>query len=110
MDHDVPVVQARRIYALSPIGVLDGAALGGRRGLCRAIPDRTAPIQPAPPTPPLPSPLAERCRDNRLVAKGRTGVVRAENMFDALVMTRNQAGSIYLDTPRTLGIGIRFGG
>jgi len=31
-------------------------------------------------------------------------------MFDALVMTRNQAGSIDLGTPRTLGIGARAGG
>ena len=37
-------------------------------------------------------------------------VVRAENLFDATVITRNQAGSIDLGTPRTLWIGVRFGG
>jgi iron complex outermembrane receptor protein len=35
---------------------------------------------------------------------------RAENVFDARVVTRNQAGSIDLGTPRTLWIGFRFGG
>ena len=35
---------------------------------------------------------------------------RAENLFDARVVTRNQAGSIDLGTPRTLWIGFRFGG
>jgi iron complex outermembrane receptor protein len=37
-------------------------------------------------------------------------VVRAENLFDATVITRNVAGSIDLGTPRTLWIGLRFGG
>ncbi|MEG3089543.1 TonB-dependent receptor plug domain-containing protein [Sphingomonas sp. PB4P5] len=35
-------------------------------------------------------------------------VGRAENLFDATVVTRNQAGSIDLGTPRTLWIGIRL--
>ncbi|WP_076068434.1 TonB-dependent receptor plug domain-containing protein [Sphingomonas montana] len=35
-------------------------------------------------------------------------VARAENLFDAAVVTRNQAGSIDLGTPRTLWIGIRL--
>lgn len=39
-----------------------------------------------------------------------TAVVRAENLFDATVITRNQAGSIDLGTPRTLWIGIKLGG
>ena len=38
-----------------------------------------------------------------------SAVVRAENVFDAQVMTRNQAGSIDLGTPRILWIGVRFG-
>lgn len=37
-------------------------------------------------------------------------VARAENLFDATVVTRNQGGSIDLGTPRTLWIGIRIGG
>ncbi|WP_299421908.1 TonB-dependent siderophore receptor [Sphingomonas bacterium] len=36
-------------------------------------------------------------------------IARAENLFDASVVTRNQAGSVDLGTPRTLWIGIRFG-
>ena len=44
------------------------------------------------------------------IAHGFSAVVRAENMFDAQVMTRNQAGSIDLGTPRTLWVGVRFGG
>lgn len=44
------------------------------------------------------------------IARGFSAVVRAENVFDAQVMTRNQAGSIDLGTPRTLWIGVRFGG
>jgi outer membrane receptor protein involved in Fe transport len=35
---------------------------------------------------------------------------RAENLFDEAVVTRNQAGSIDLGTPRTLWIGVRIGG
>jgi iron complex outermembrane receptor protein len=35
-------------------------------------------------------------------------IVRAENVFDATVETRNQAGSIDLGTPRTLWIGLRI--
>ena len=37
-------------------------------------------------------------------------VARAENLFDATVITRNAAGSMDLGTPRTLWIGLRFGG
>ncbi|MFA5964126.1 MAG: TonB-dependent receptor [Sphingomonas sp.] len=37
-------------------------------------------------------------------------VARAENMFDATVVTRNAAGSIDLGTPRRLWIGVRLGG
>lgn len=44
------------------------------------------------------------------IAHGFSAVVRAENMFDATVETRNQAGSIDLGTPRTLWIGVRYGG
>ncbi|WP_293990788.1 TonB-dependent receptor [Sphingomonas sp.] len=36
-------------------------------------------------------------------------IARAENLFDEAVVTRNQAGSIDLGTPRTVWIGIRFG-
>ncbi|HSQ96568.1 MAG TPA: TonB-dependent receptor [Croceibacterium sp.] len=36
-------------------------------------------------------------------------VVRAENLFDATVITRNQAGSEDLGTPRTLWAGFRYG-
>jgi outer membrane receptor protein involved in Fe transport len=35
-------------------------------------------------------------------------VVRGENLFDETVVTRNQAGSIDLGTPRTLWIGVRI--
>ncbi|CAN5367886.1 TonB-dependent receptor [soil metagenome] len=35
-------------------------------------------------------------------------VVRGENLFDETVVTRNQAGSIDLGTPRTLWIGVRL--
>ena len=38
-----------------------------------------------------------------------SGIVRAENLFDAEVITRNQAGSIDLGTPRTIWAGFRFG-
>ncbi|CAN5386212.1 TonB-dependent receptor [soil metagenome] len=41
---------------------------------------------------------------------GVTLVGRAENLFDATVVTRNVAGSMDLGTPRTLWIGIRFAG
>ena len=44
------------------------------------------------------------------IARGFSAVVRAENVLDATVLTRNQAGSIDLGTPRTLWIGVRFGG
>lgn len=37
-------------------------------------------------------------------------VARAENLFDAKVVTRNQGGSIDLGTPRTLWIGFRIHG
>jgi len=37
-------------------------------------------------------------------------VARAENLFDATIITRNQAGSMDLGTPRTLWIGVRFNG
>ncbi|MEO5494469.1 MAG: TonB-dependent receptor [Sphingomonas sp.] len=37
-------------------------------------------------------------------------IARAENVFDATVVTRNQAGSIDLGTPRTLWIGLRIAG
>ncbi len=37
-------------------------------------------------------------------------VARAENLFDEEVVTRNQAGSIDLGTPRTLWIGVRIEG
>ncbi|MEO5868042.1 MAG: TonB-dependent receptor, partial [Sphingomonas sp.] len=41
--------------------------------------------------------------------RGFSFVVRAENLFDVEVLTRNQAGSIDLGTPRTLWIGVRVG-
>ncbi|MEO7690899.1 MAG: TonB-dependent receptor [Sphingomonas sp.] len=37
-------------------------------------------------------------------------VARAENLFDATIVTRNQAGSMDLGTPRTLWIGVRING
>ncbi|MEO8373824.1 MAG: TonB-dependent receptor [Sphingomonas bacterium] len=37
-------------------------------------------------------------------------VARAENLFDATIITRNQAGSMDLGTPRTLWIGVRING
>lgn len=37
-------------------------------------------------------------------------VARAENLFDANVMTRNAGGSIDYGTPRTLWLGLRFAG
>ena len=42
------------------------------------------------------------------VGKGITLVARGENLFDEKVVTRNQAGSIDLGTPRMLWIGFRF--
>jgi outer membrane receptor protein involved in Fe transport len=42
------------------------------------------------------------------VAHGVSIVARGENVFDETVVTRNQAGSIDLGTPRTLWIGIRL--
>jgi outer membrane receptor protein involved in Fe transport len=39
---------------------------------------------------------------------GLTLTVRAENILDATVVTRNAAGSIDLGTPRTLWIGLKF--
>ncbi|HWK36954.1 TonB-dependent receptor [Sphingomonas sp.] len=44
------------------------------------------------------------------IARGFSVVARAENLFDVAVVTRNQAGSIDLGTPRTLWLGIRLGG
>ncbi len=43
------------------------------------------------------------------VGHGVSIVARAENLFDATVVTRNSGGSIDLGTPRTLWIGVRFG-
>ena len=43
------------------------------------------------------------------VRKGVAVIARAENVLDATVVTRNQAGSMDLGTPRTLWIGVRFG-
>ena len=43
------------------------------------------------------------------VARGVSVIARAENLFDQEVVTRNQAGSIDLGTPRTLWIGVRIG-
>jgi len=37
-------------------------------------------------------------------------ILRAENLFDEAVVTRNQAGSIDLGTPRTLWVGLRIAG
>ncbi len=44
------------------------------------------------------------------LARGVRVIARAENVLGATVITRNQAGSIDLGTPRTLWIGLRFGG
>ena len=41
---------------------------------------------------------------------GASLVIRAENVTDAAVITRNQAGSIDLSVPRTVWIGVRLGG
>lgn len=44
------------------------------------------------------------------IRRGVALIARAENLSDAKVETRDQAGSIDLGTPRTLWIGVRFGG
>ncbi|SEN08760.1 iron complex outermembrane recepter protein [Sphingomonas gellani] len=44
------------------------------------------------------------------VLRGVAVEMRAENLFDVAVQTRNQAGSIDLGTPRTLWIGLVVGG
>ena len=43
------------------------------------------------------------------VGHGVSITARAENLFDATVVTRNSGGSIDLGTPRTLWIGVRIG-
>lgn len=43
------------------------------------------------------------------VGHGVSIVARAENLFDATVVTRNSGGSIDLGTPRTLWLGVRIG-
>jgi vitamin B12 transporter len=42
--------------------------------------------------------------------RGVSLVLRGENLGDALVQTRNQAGSIDYGVPRTVWAGLRFGG
>jgi iron complex outermembrane receptor protein len=42
------------------------------------------------------------------IRHGLSVTVRAENLFDATVVTRNAGGSMDLGTPRTLWIGIRY--
>ena len=42
------------------------------------------------------------------LGKGATLVLRAENLTDARIVTRNQAGSLDLATPRTLWAGLRI--
>jgi iron complex outermembrane receptor protein len=44
------------------------------------------------------------------VGHGINLVARGENLFDKAVVTRNSGGSIDLGTPRTLWIGVTFGG
>ncbi len=44
------------------------------------------------------------------IGRHLTVVARAENLFDETIITRNQAGSIDLGTPRTFWIGVKFGG
>lgn len=44
------------------------------------------------------------------IARRLALVARAENLFDATVVTRDAGGSMDLGTPRTLWIGLRFGG
>lgn len=43
------------------------------------------------------------------LVRGVSMVLRAENLFDERIVTRNQAGSIDLGTPRTLWAGLRLG-
>ena len=43
------------------------------------------------------------------LSRGFSLVLRGENLFDEKVITRNQAGSIDLGTPRTLWAGLRYG-
>lgn len=43
------------------------------------------------------------------IAGGLSLVVRGENLTDAAVVTRNQAGSIDLGAPRTVWVGVRIG-
>ena len=44
------------------------------------------------------------------LASGVTLVARGENLLDETIVTRNAGGSIDLGTPRTLWIGVSFGG
>lgn len=44
------------------------------------------------------------------IGHGVSLVARGENLFDEAVVTRNAGGSIDLGTPRTLWIGVSFGG
>lgn len=43
------------------------------------------------------------------LANGLSLVLRAENLGDAAIVTRNQGGSIDLGAPRTLWLGLRYG-
>jgi outer membrane receptor protein involved in Fe transport len=43
------------------------------------------------------------------LGQGISVLLRAENLFDERIVTRNQAGSIDLGTPRTLWAGVRVG-
>jgi len=43
------------------------------------------------------------------LGRGVSVLLRAENLFDETIVTRNQAGSIDLGTPRTLWAGVRMG-
>jgi iron complex outermembrane receptor protein len=38
-----------------------------------------------------------------------SAIIRVENLTDVSVMTRNQAGSIDIGTPRTIWLGIHAG-
>ena len=44
------------------------------------------------------------------LAGGVTLVARGENLLDETIVTRNAGGSMDLGTPRTLWIGVSFGG